>query len=579
MNWSKEQIDRAYEDFRVFVFIVWRSIGLPPPTPIQYDIANTLQNPPSDRYILEGFRGVAKSFLTCAYCVWSLWRNPQLKVEIISASKDRADANAIFVKRIILVLPFLEHLIPDASKRNRDTQNLFDVAPAIPDISPSVKSVGITGQITGSRADLLIADDVEVPNNSATQIQRDKLSEAVKEFDAIIKPGGQIIYLGTPQCEMSLYNELQNRGYQCRIYPVIYPQSQKERDDYGLNLAPFIADAYDNNPEGYAGYPTDPARFNEEEIEKRKLSYGKAGFSLQFLLNTSLSDAEKYPLRVSDFIVCDLDPEETSLQWAWASGNQQRLGDIPCVALKGDYFYAPLKRSPETAPYTGTVMAIDPSGRGKDETAFAIIKFLNGYVFLMEVGGYRQGYNDETLRNLANKAKFWKVNNIVCEGNFGDGMFGQLFKPVLNKIHPCSYEEVKNNTQKEMRIIDTLEPVMMRHKLIVNTSVLTDDYKVYEKDQQYSLIYQLTRISRDRGALAHDDRLDALTMAVAYWLTVLDRDSDIGMEELLEEDLEKWLDPDRGIAYIEEPENLKPTKKVGNKYDDKLNLINKFLFN
>ena len=120
---------------------------------------------------------------------------------------------------------------------------------------------------------------------------------------------------------------------------------------------------------------------------------------------------------------------------------------------------------------------------------------------------------------------------------------------------------------------------MMRHKLIVNTSVLTDDYKVYEKDQQYSLIYQLTRISRDRGALAHDDRLDALTMAVAYWLTVLDRDSDIGMEELLEEDLEKWLDPDRGIAYIEEPENLKPTKKVGNEYDDKLNLINKFLFN
>ena len=577
MKWTKEQIDRAYEDFRVFVFIVWRSIGLPPPTPIQYDIADTLQNPPSDRYILEGFRGVAKSFLTCAYCVWSLWRNPQLKVEIISASKDRADANAIFVKRIILVLPFLEHLIPDASKGNRDTQNLFDVAPAIPDISPSVKSVGITGQITGSRADLLIADDVEVPNNSATQIQRDKLSEAVKEFDAIIKPGGQIIYLGTPQCEMSLYNELQKRGYLCRVYPVVYPQTQKERDDYGDNLAPFIAEAFDKNPEGYAGYPTDPARFNEEEIEKRKLSYGKAGFSLQFLLNTSLSDAEKYPLRVSDMIVCDLDPEETSLQWSWASGQQQRLGDIPCVALKGDYFYAPLNRSPETAAYTGTVMAIDPSGRGKDETAYAVIKFLNGYVFLMEVGGYRQGYTDETLRNLANKAKFWKVNNIVCEGNFGDGMFGQLFKPVLNKIHPCSYEEVKNNTQKECRIIDTLEPVLMRHKMIVNTSVLVDDYKVYEKDQQYSLIYQLTRICRDRGALGHDDRLDALTMAVAYWLDVLDRDSDIGMQELLEEDLEKWLDPDRGIAYIEEPENLRPLKKAGRQDYHDLNMLKKFL--
>ena len=175
-------------------------IGLPPPTPIQYDIANTLQKPPSDRFILEGFRGVAKSFITCAYAVWKLWKNPQLKVMIVSASKDRADANAIFIKRIIITLPFLAHLIPDPSKGNRDTQNLFDVAPAIADISPSVKSVGITGQITGSRADLLISDDVEVPNNSGTQVQRDKLSEAVKEYDSILKPNGQIIYLGTPQC-------------------------------------------------------------------------------------------------------------------------------------------------------------------------------------------------------------------------------------------------------------------------------------------------------------------------------------------------------------------------------------------
>ena len=76
---------------------------------------------------------------------------------IVSASKDRADANAIFIKKIIFTLEFLEHLKP--KKGQRDTQNIFDVAPAAPDISPSVKSVGIYGQITGSRADVLIADD------------------------------------------------------------------------------------------------------------------------------------------------------------------------------------------------------------------------------------------------------------------------------------------------------------------------------------------------------------------------------------------------------------------------------------
>ena len=541
-------------------------------------MAHLLQYPPSDRFILEGFRGVAKSFITCAYAAWSLWRNPQLKVEIVSASKERADANAVFIRRIILALSFLEHLKPNPDKKQRDTQNLFDVGPATPDISPSVKSVGITGQITGSRADLLISDDVEVPGNSGTQMQRDKLSEAVKEYDAILKPGGQIIYLGTPQCEMSLYNELQNRGYECRIYPVMYPSSAKERSDYGDRLAPFIADKYDANPEAYSGYPTDPARFNEEEIEKRRLSYGKAGFALQFLLNTNLTDAEKYPLKVSDFIVADLDMAEASLQWSWASGDNQRLREVPCVALKGDYYYAPLLRSQEISKYTGTVMAIDPSGRGKDETAYAVIKFLNGYLFLMEVGGYSQGYNDETLKILATKAKFWGVNTIVYESNFGDGMFGQLFKPVLNAIHPCCLEEVKNNKQKELRIIDTLEPVMMRHKLIVNKPVIIDDYEVYKQNQQYSLIYQLTRISRDRSALVHDDRLDALTMAVAYWLDYLDRDAQLGIQELLEEELEKWLDPDRGVFHIEEPISsaLRPPKRNGNDYRG-YNVVDNFL--
>mgnify|MGYP004515594933 FL=1 len=558
-EWTDEQIAKAKEDFRVFLYIVWKMIGLPPPTPIQYAIANYLQHPPSDRIILEAFRGVAKSFITCAFAVWSLWRDPQIKVEIVSAGKDRADANAIFVKRIIMTLPFLAHLKPDTSKGNRDTMNLFDVAPAVPDISPSVKSVGIYGQITGSRADLLIADDIEIPSNSGTQVQRDKLSEAVKEFDSIIKPKGLIIYLGTPQCEMSLYNELQNRGYICTILPVIYPEDDKARDNYGNRLNSFIADAMDKDP-SLAGQPTDPLRFNDEEIFKRRLSYGKAGFALQFLLDTNLSDAEKYPLKVADLIVADLDMEEASMKWSWASGYEQRLKDVPCTALKGDFFYAPFDRAKETSKYTGTVMAIDPSGRGADELAYAVVKILNGYLFLMEVGGYRDGYGDDTLNILANKCKFWGVNDVVSEANFGDGMWGQLFKPVLNKVHPCGYTEVKNNKQKEARIIDTLEPVMMRHKLIVNTPVIYDDYKVYENDQKYSLFYQMTRLTRDKGALAHDDRLDAVTMAVAFWLEVLDRDAQTGIDEMEAEQLERYMDEDWGVTHKEYNPDLVPER-------------------
>lgn len=574
MQWSEEQIAKAKEDFRVFIYMVWKMISLPDPTPIQYDIAHTFQNLPNDRFIIEGFRGVAKSFITCAYAVWTLWRDPQKKVEIVSASKDRADANAIFIKRIIYTLPFLAHL--KARPDQRDQQNLFDVGPAVPDISPSIKSVGISGQLTGSRADLLIADDVEVANNSGTQTQRDKLNEAVKEFDAIIKPGGQIVYLGTPQNEMSLYNELQQRGYKCRIWTVLYPESLSEREFYGDRLAKIIADKYDENPDLYAGKPTDPRRFDEEEIYKRRLSYGKAGFALQFMLNTNLSDQEKYPLKVQDLMIANLSLDEANLKWYWSNDRQLRINDLPCVALKGDYFYEPQGRSSEVYEYTGTVMAVDPSGRGKDETSYAVVKYLNGYLFVLEVGGTREGYSDSTLRHLANKAKMYGVNEIVVEGNFGDGMFSKLFAPVLNAVHPCSITEVKNYAQKEARIIDTLEPVMMRHKLIVHKQVIIDDYQIYENAPAYSLIYQMTRLSRDRGALAHDDRLDALCMAVAYWLEVMDRDEELGVLEQMEAKLEQWLDPERGIFYRDETNQMRPMGRAEAKRISTYNMLKNY---
>lgn len=560
-KWSKEQIQKAKEDFRVFLFIVWDAVGLPEPTPVQYDIANCLQHLPNDRFIIQGFRGVAKSFISCAFCVWSLWRDPQLKIEIVSASKDRADANAVFIRNIIRTIDFLEHLLP--RKGQRDTQNQFDVGEAVPDISPSVKSVGITGQITGSRADILLADDVEIPNNSGTQVQRDKLGEAVKEFDAIIKPEGNIIYLGTPQNEMSLYNELQQRGYHTRIWTVMYPETGAEREFYGDRLAKLIADRYDSNPELWAGKPTDPKRFNEEEIYKRRLSYGKAGFALQFMLNTNLSDVEKYPLKVADLIVSSLDPNEASISYSWSNERTNRLADLPCVALKGDYYHEPNSRSTETLHYTGCVMAVDPSGRGQDETAYSVVKYLNGYLFVVEVGGYREGYSDGVMQQLANKAKYHGVNEIVIEGNFGDGMFTKLFTPVVIRTHPCAISEVKNYAQKEARIIDTLEPVMMKHKLVVNTQVITDDFAVYEMNQQYSLFYQMTRLSRDRGSLAHDDRLDALTMAIKYWLDQMDRDEQVGRNEIIEEQLEQWLDPDRGVLWKEDKGNI----YTGNTYN------------
>ena len=537
---------RAYFlSFPLFVALVWKLIGLPQPTPIQVNISETLQEPPSNRFIIQGFRGVAKSFITCAYVVWLLWRDPQLKIMIVSASKERADANASFIKKIINEVPFLGHL--KAREGQRDTQNLFDVGPARPDHSPSVKSVGITGQLTGSRADIIVADDVEVPGNSFTQVMRDRLFELVKEFDAILKPGDdkKIIYLGTPQNEMSLYNELQERGYITYIWPARYPYDDKHRRTYGDKLAPFIANIMDGDPEKYYGKPTDPRRFDEEDLQKRELSYKKAGFMLQFMLDTTLSDADKYPLRLRDLIVGHIPMDEAPMRLTWLPDPSRAisLDEAPPLGLKGDRYFQFHKASEETAKFSYRILAVDPSGRGKDETGYAVLYWLNGYVYVMEVGGLLGGYSDEVLIKLSSIAKKWNVSEVVVEGNFGDGMYCKLLQPILLSRHKASIAEVKSKGQKELRIIDTLEPVVTNHKLVVTPDCIRHDYdSVPEGDLKYACFYQFTRITSDRGALVHDDRLDALAIGVCYLVELMAVDPNEGIEEQHAEWVERGLE-------------------------------------
>lgn len=539
------------KDFRKFLYVIWAHLNLPEPTAVQYDMAHFLQNSPK-RCIVEAFRGVGKSFITSAFVCWTLLNDPQKKILVVSASKERADAFSTFVKRLIQEVPILQHLKPKEGQR--DSVIAFDVGPSLADHSPSLKSIGISGQLTGSRADIIVADDCETPTNSMTQMMRDKLSEAVKEFDSILRPlpTSKIIYLGTPQCEQSLYNALNERGYETRIWPALFPElSQIVK--YSGKLAPMITLALEQDV-NLVGKPTDPKRFGEEDLAERRASYGRAGFALQFQLDTSLSDADRYPLKVSDLVVMNLNPTMGHHKVAWAAAPEVCLNDIPNVALTGDRFYRPMWHSDEMAEYTGSVMSIDPSGRGKDETGYSVVKALAGNLFLTEAGGVTGGYEPETLEALAYAAKRNQVKEIIIEANFGDGMFTQLLKPVLGRIYPCTVTEVKHSTQKEARIIDTLEPVMSSHRLIVDQKVIQKDYDT-ATDIKYSLFYQLTRITRDRGALVHDDRLDALAIAVNYWTETMGRDNNKAANDLKAKAMDKELKKFMGNVLGQKPKS------------------------
>jgi hypothetical protein len=534
--------DPIKEDFRNFLYVVWKHLGLPDPTPVQYDIAYYLQHGPK-RSLIEAFRGVGKSWITSAFVCWLLLNDPQLKILVVSASKGRADDFSAFTKRLIAEMPELQHLQPRDGQR--DSMVAFDVGPAKASHAPSVKSLGITGQLTGSRADIIIPDDIEVPNNSLTQMMRDKLATSIKEFEALLstKPQARILFLGTPQSEMSIYNLLPERGYEVRIWSARYP-SETQREKYLNRLAPFITDRLDRDPT-LAGHSIDPKRFTDTDLEEREASYGRSGFALQFMMDTSLSDADRYPLKLQDLIVMDADRDVAPVKVAWASSPEYAIGTLPAVGFIGDRYQRPMFTSKEFVEYQGSVMSIDPAGRGADEIGYAVVKMLSGMLWLPAAGGLRGGYEDDNLKRLATLAKLQQVKLIIIESNFGDGMFTKLFTPWLMKVgYPCTVIEERSVGQKERRIIDTLEPVLNQHRLVVSESVIKEDLKT--EDSKYQLFYQLTRITKERGSLAKDDRLDALAIAVKYWVDQMDTDTSKTLseyqEQLLDQELEAFME-------------------------------------
>ena len=507
-------------DFKVFLTLVWRELDLPQPTRAQLCIADYLQHGPK-RLQISAFRGVGKSWITAAFVLWILFNDPDKKIMVISASKERADNFSIFCQKLIIDIKWLNHLGPkDADQRW--SRISFDVGPAKPHQAPSVKSVGITGQMTGSRAHLMIFDDVEVPANSATDMQREKLLQLVTESESILTPDddSRILFLGTPQSTFTIYRKLAERSYRPFVWPARYPRDMGKYE--GL-LAPQLVADIEKGVEEWS--PTD-SRFSDLDLMEREAAMGRSNFMLQFMLDTSLSDAEKFPLKFQDLIVTPLGME-CAERYAWSADKRYMVKDLNPVGLPGDRFYGPMYIDEGMCDYAETIVSVDPSGRGTDETVAVVLSQANGYVFVRDMVAFRDGYSDQTLSAIVRLGKRYRASRLLVESNFGDGMVCELFnRHIQQQGAGFSTEEVRATVRKEERIIETLEPVMNQHKLIVDPKVWEYDYASNpdappEKRLEYMLGYQMSRMCREKGAVKHDDRVDALAQGVQWFIDAL----------------------------------------------------------
>lgn len=524
-------VQEHYADFIFFLRDVMELLGFST-TEIQEDIARYIVHGP--HYLMvQAQRGQAKTTITAAFAVWCLIHDPRFRVLIISAGGKQATEISTLIVRIILTMDLLQCMRPDTNNGDRSSVEAFDVHYTLKgvDKSPSVRCEGITANLQGARADLLIADDVESTKNSMTALMRAQLLHLTLDFTSLCSTG-RIIWLGTPQSVESIYNSLPGRGVSIRIWPGRYP-NHEQMQNYGEHLAPLLKRRLESNPAlafgggmlGDQGQPIDPVLLNEERLQAKELDQGTSYFQLQHMLNTRLVDALRYPLKTEQLVVMQCQ-ERMPLTIVRGFGGSHALdAHVHGFAFK---MTMPHELSQDTAVLSGIIAYIDPAGGGMnaDETAYAVTGFLNGNVFLLDVGGLPGGYDVKQLEALAQRLAKWKPSRVIIEKNMGFGAFREVFVPVLHRVHKCAIEDDLVHGQKELRIISTLEPIIGRGALIVNKAIIEQDQQDcarYDGKNRlsYSFFHQLAKVTKERGALLHDDRLDAVEGAVRYWQAML----------------------------------------------------------
>ena len=496
---DKEELEeRLHEDFVFFAEMIFKTtLQLGGLTELQKDFCRVLQHDSNPRMFLSCFRGFGKSYLLALFAIWVLYNDPDEKIVVVSASAPRSKDFVRFAKDVIKKNPLLRHLIDttNQNRKHRTSVYSFDIVGSKPSQFASLKAVGIGGQVTGARATRVIYDDVEVTMNATTEAARTKLSDGMREANALLLPGGKIYVIGTPQSRFSIYNSLD--GFVTYKYPIFYPSFSYE------DLAPYLDKKRQENP-GLIHTITETQRFTPEDIEQRREAYGNSLFQLQYMLSTDLSDSERFPLQTKYLYLTDCDPDRANLMYEDA-GEFQTGPYVHRVYRPSDTF---------SEFYDNAIMAVDPAGKGLDECAAIVMKTLGGRVFIMDSYYSTEGYSEEVMVDLINIAKRNKVSTIVIERNYGGGMFTELMIKYIKEHHAdeIGVLDIVTRGKKSRRLIETIEPYLTSRKLVADRKWFTKEIE----NPQYNIFQQMMSIDMDNIYSSHDDRADALAIGLDF---------------------------------------------------------------
>jgi hypothetical protein len=416
------------------------------------------------RLLLLVFRSAGKSTLLAVFCAWLLLQNPELRILVLSAEQDLARKMVRNVKRIIERHPLARELIPP--RADQWSADQFTVRRRKTQRDPSLLARGIGGNITGSRADVVICDDVEVPNTCNTAGKREELRERLREISYVLVPGGLQLYAGTPHSYYSIYAD-DPRPETGEAEPFLAGFSR-------LQL-PLL------NARGTSQWPE---RFPLEKIEEVRRQTGPAKFESQMLLQPrSLDEVRLDPDRMLRY--------EAPLEYRESNGQGVlSVGGRRLVSASG--WWDPAYGAPGTGDASVVAaLFVDEGG----------LYWLHGIRYLRHDPARSPEVDEATqlCRQVAAFAQAMYLPALTIETNGLGRFLPALLRRELAALGVgCSVIEHTSRTAKDQRILDAFDPVLAAAALHAHADVWATPF--IEEMRQWR-----------PGRSARDDGLDAVS--------------------------------------------------------------------
>jgi len=417
--------------------------------------------------LLMAFRNSGKSTLVGLFCAWLLACNPSLRIMVLAADLALARKMTRNVKRVIERHPACAGLKPKS--RDQWASDQFTVNRDSELRDPSMLAKGIVANITGSRADVVICDDVEVPNTSDTVQKREDLRERLDEIDYVLVPGGLQLYVGTPHTFYTIYAKVPRR-------------------DAGEDR-PYLADfkrleipIYDKR-----GRSVWPVRFPKQKIESIRRRTGPNKFRSQMLLE-AVDIAEG---RLDADLLVSYDEE---LSYAEMNGEAVlSLGERRLVSASA--WWDPSFGAPERGD--ASVLACVYTSEDGRYWLHRVAYMTHDPALVDEVSEAQQ-----LCRQAVAFVRDLHLPSLTLESN-GIGKFlpGLLRREMDTQGVVCAVLEKYSNVAKDRRILEAFDAPLSAGRIHVHESVQATPFITEMREW---------RPSMNRASKAHDDGLDAV---------------------------------------------------------------------